>query len=54
MSDKEILTRIADAYRRIRNTARFLLANLERAGAVSTPMSIGSLRSTCWSWTATS
>ena len=44
----EILKRMADAYRRIRNTARYLLANLDRFDPDTDCVSAG----TCWNWTS--
>jgi isoleucyl-tRNA synthetase len=44
----EIFKRTADSYRRIRNTARFLLSNL----AASTRPRTRSPARTCWRWTA--
>lgn len=44
----EILKRAADSYRRIRNTARFLLANLNGFDPVKTWLN----RKRWWCWTA--
>ena len=45
----EILKRMADSYRRMRNTARFLLANLARLRS-GDRRAAGRRR--CWRWTA--
>ncbi len=44
----EILKRVSDVYRRLRNTSRYLLANLDGFERPAT----WSSRRTCWPWTA--